>query len=170
MIPTFSHDDGNDEFSPDLHADSLMAQQVPPAHLKPQGAVRSAVKTTQIIRRGRPRIPSWLEADSSLHPEAVYIEADRFCHQNILLAIRRRTIHTALRLVVTDPVRGQAGDADLFVLRVTPVIRTPFHRNSRAADSSFWPTSATSSSEAADITDVPYFYRRKQRAIVTRHS
>jgi len=43
-------------------------------------------------------IPSWLEADPSLHPEAVYIEADRFCHQKILLAIRRRTIHTALRL------------------------------------------------------------------------
>ena len=45
------------------------------------------------------RIPSWLEADPSLHPEAVYIEADRFCHQKILLAIGRRTIHTALRLI-----------------------------------------------------------------------
>jgi hypothetical protein len=30
-------------------------------------------------------VPSWLEADSSLHLEAVYIEADRFCHQKICL-------------------------------------------------------------------------------------
>jgi transposase-like protein len=40
------------------------------------------------------RIPSWLEADPSLRREAVYIEADRFFHQKILLAIRRRTIHS----------------------------------------------------------------------------
>jgi hypothetical protein len=39
------------------------------------------------------RIPSWLEADPALHSEAVYIEADRFFHQKILLAIGRRTIH-----------------------------------------------------------------------------
>ena len=39
------------------------------------------------------RIPSWLEADPALHREAVYIEADRFFHQKILLAIGRRTIH-----------------------------------------------------------------------------
>jgi hypothetical protein len=40
------------------------------------------------------RIPSWLEADPALHSEAVYIEADRFFHQKILLAIGRRTIHS----------------------------------------------------------------------------
>jgi hypothetical protein len=40
------------------------------------------------------RIPSWLEADPALHSEAVYIEADRFLHQKILLAIGRRTIHS----------------------------------------------------------------------------
>jgi|ERR1700730_1541241 hypothetical protein len=76
-FPLSLPDDGDDEFSPGLHADSLMAQQVHPDHLKPSGAVRSAIKTTQIIRRGRARIPSWLEADSSPHPEAVYIGADR---------------------------------------------------------------------------------------------
>src|SRR5260370_1160033 len=35
---TFPHDDdggGDDEFSPGLHADSLMAEPVHPAHLKP---------------------------------------------------------------------------------------------------------------------------------------
>jgi transposase len=39
-------------------------------------------------------VPSWLEADPALHSEAVYIEADRFFHQKILLAIGRRTIHS----------------------------------------------------------------------------
>lgn len=38
------------------------------------------------------RIPLGLEADPSLHSEAVYIEADRFFHQKILLAIGRRTL------------------------------------------------------------------------------
>src|SRR5271165_6751092 len=42
-------------------------------------AVRSALRPPQIIRRGRAWIPSWLEVDSSLHLEAVYIEADPFC-------------------------------------------------------------------------------------------
>jgi hypothetical protein len=51
-------------------------------------------KTDGVIRRRRARIPSWLEAAPSLHPEAAYIEADRFLHQMILLAIRRRTIHS----------------------------------------------------------------------------
>ena len=41
------------------------------------------------------RIPSWLEVAPSLHSEAAYIEADHFFHQKILLAIRRRTIHSA---------------------------------------------------------------------------
>ncbi len=40
------------------------------------------------------RIPSWLEVAPSLHSEAAYIEADHFFHQKILLAIRRRTIHS----------------------------------------------------------------------------
>jgi hypothetical protein len=47
-----------------------------------------AAKTDGLIRRRRARIPSWLEAATSLQSEAVYIEADRFFHQKILLAIR----------------------------------------------------------------------------------
>jgi hypothetical protein len=45
------------------------------------------------------RIPSWLEADPALHSEAVYIEADRFFHQKILLAIGRRTTHSDPRIM-----------------------------------------------------------------------
>jgi hypothetical protein len=59
-----------------------------------RGATRSEVETAGVIRRRWVRIPSWLEADPSLHREAVYIEADRFFHQKILLAIGRRTIHS----------------------------------------------------------------------------
>jgi hypothetical protein len=51
------------------------------------------------------RIPSWLEADPALHSEAVYIEADRFFHQKILLAIGRRTIHS-------DPLLDRAKSQD----------------------------------------------------------
>jgi hypothetical protein len=34
-----------------------------------------------------------VETDPPLHSEAVYIEADRFFHQKILLVIGRRTIN-----------------------------------------------------------------------------
>ena len=73
----------------------MMAEQVHPAHFDPFLAIRFATKTAGVIRRKRARIPSWLEADPSLHLEAAYIEADRFFHRKILLAIRRRTIHMA---------------------------------------------------------------------------
>ena len=53
------------------------------------------------------RIPSWLEAVPALHSEAVYIEADRFFHQKILLAIGRRTIHSDPYL--KSGARAQAG-------------------------------------------------------------
>jgi hypothetical protein len=41
-----------------------------------------------------------------LRLETVYIEADRFCHRMILLAIRRWTIHIELRLFVNLVSRG----------------------------------------------------------------
>jgi hypothetical protein len=80
----------------------MMAEQVHPTRLDPLGVTRSEVETVDVIRRRRVRIPSWLEADPPLHREAVYIEADRFFHQEILLAIGRRTIHRVLSFVVTN--------------------------------------------------------------------
>ena len=97
MISTFPYDGcyGQQKFSPGLQTDWLMTEQVHPAHLEPYGVEGPHRETAWAFRRGRARIPSWLEADRSLQQEAAYIGADRFTIED-LLAIRRRTIHFPL--------------------------------------------------------------------------
>ena len=69
-----------------------MAEQVHPAPPEPYGPNGPHLSADWVFRRGKARIPSWLEADRSLQQEAVYIDADRFTIED-LLAIGRRTIH-----------------------------------------------------------------------------
>lgn len=51
-------------------------------------------ETASVIRRRWVRILSWLVVDPALQSEALYIEADRFFHQKVLLVIWRRTIYS----------------------------------------------------------------------------
>ena len=69
-----------------------MAEQVHAAHLEPSGVDGPQLETAWVVRRGRARIPSWLEADRSLHSEVEYICADRFAMEDF--ACNQATDHT----------------------------------------------------------------------------
>ncbi len=102
-----------------------MTERVTPAHLDPCGHYgRSKDRWCNQEKAGADSIMA--RSSTIIHSEAAYIEADHFFYQKILLAIRRRTIHS-------DPLKTArcsgnfsrlAGCRDLHVLK-DPSSRLP---------------------------------------------